>query len=229
MIGKFLKKPNDRKQFEGEVLPHLDALYGLALKFTRDPARAEDLVQDSLVKAFRFWHRFESGSNVKAWLFKILTNTFYNTTRKDKNIRKLEVEAELHGHSDRFLSEASHEGRKAEDIILNRIASEEIRAAVDTLPDDYRLAVLLCDLHDFSYREISEIVDCPIGTVMSRLYRGRRILQSKLQEYAIEQGYLSSPASSKETSSSGGAEGAGAEGTADLAAYRRQRREGTGQ
>jgi RNA polymerase sigma-70 factor, ECF subfamily len=226
MIGKFLKKPNDRKQFESEVLPHLDALYGLAMKLARDPATAEDLVQDSLVKAFRFWHRFEKGSNIKAWLFKILTNTFYNSRRKDKNIRKLEVEAELHGHSDRFLSEASQGGRKAEDILLGRIASEEIRAAVDTLPDDYRLAVLLCDLYDFSYREISEIVDCPIGTVMSRLYRGRRMLQGKLQAYAVEQGYLSPPEALPEGADA--KEGTGPnktiDGTTDLGAYRRQRK-----
>jgi RNA polymerase sigma-70 factor (ECF subfamily) len=179
-----------REAFEQEALPHLDALYGMALRLTHDERQAEDLVQDSLVKAFRFFHRFEKGTNVRAWLFKILVNTFYNTLRKERNVHRLALEAEVDPHYEQFLSASTVEGRRAEEILNDRLVLEKLREAVEKLPEEFRQTVLLCDLYDFNYKEIAEILDCPVGTVMSRLYRGRRLLQKKLYAYAVEQGYL---------------------------------------
>ncbi|MCC6748979.1 MAG: sigma-70 family RNA polymerase sigma factor [Deltaproteobacteria bacterium] len=201
-----------RHEFESEALVHLDALYGLALRLTRNERDAEDLVQDALVKAFRFYDRFETGSNIKAWLFKILTNTFYNTFRKTKSVRRVELEAEVEGHYDRFISEATAAGEDAEAGILDGIAVERIKEAVEGLPEEFRLAVLLCDVYDFSYKEIAEILECPVGTVMSRLYRGRRLLQKALWHYAVERGIVPAPA-----------ESSGADAPTDLDAYRRRR------
>jgi RNA polymerase sigma-70 factor (ECF subfamily) len=201
-----------RQAFEKEALPHLDALYGMALRLTRDERQAEDLVQDSLVKAYRFFHRFEEGSNIKAWLFKVLVNTFYNTIRKEKNQHRLELEAELDSHYERFLSASTVTGQRAEEALLDRMVVEKLRAEVESLPEEFRAAVLLCDLYDFSYKEIAEILGCPVGTVMSRLYRGRRLLQKRLYSYALEQGYLRPPEVERED-----------QGTASLEAYRQRK------
>jgi RNA polymerase sigma-70 factor, ECF subfamily len=198
-----------RQAFEREALPHLDALHGMALRLTRDERQADDLVQDSLVKAYRFFHRFEEGSNIKAWLFKVLVNTFYNTVRKEKNQHRLELEAEVDSHYDRFLSASTMSGQNAEEVLHEKLVMEKLRAEVEKLPPEFRDAVLLCDLHDFSYKEIADIVGCPVGTVMSRLYRGRRILQKRLYQYALEQGYLRAPADE--------------EGAASLEAYRQRK------
>jgi len=200
---------SQREVFEGDALPHLDALYGMALRLTGNEADAQDLVQDSLVKAFRFFHRFQPGSNIKAWLFKVLVNTFYNTVRKRRNISRLHTEVETTGHIELFLASATTAGRDAESGILDRLAAEEIRAAMEQLPEEFRLAVILCDVHDFSYKEIAEILGCPVGTVMSRLHRGRRLLQKALYDYAVEQGYLQPVRSD--------------DGTTDLDAYRRRK------
>lgn len=183
-------KPSQRQAFEEQALPHLDALYGMALRLTQDERDAEDLVQDTLVKAYRFFHRFEEGSNIKAWLFKVLVNLFYNAYRKSKNVQRLHTEAEIGAYHERFVSEASVSAQRAEEALLERLAAEKLRSAVEELPEEFRLAVLLCDLHGMSYKEIAEILDRPVGTVMSRLYRGRRQLQAKLYDYAVEQGYL---------------------------------------
>ena len=184
---------SQRQAFEREALPHLDAMYGMALRLTRDERDAEDLVQDALIKAYRFFDRFEEGSNIKAWLFKVLVNLFYNSYRKSKNLQRLHAEVELGGGHERYLSEATVSGRNAEEALLDRLVVEKLREAVEELPEEFRLAVLLCDLHDFSYKEIAEILGRPVGTVMSRLYRGRRLLQHRLFDYAVEQGYVRAP------------------------------------
>ncbi|MCB9558767.1 MAG: sigma-70 family RNA polymerase sigma factor [Deltaproteobacteria bacterium] len=184
---------SNRQRFEDEVLPHLDALYGLALRLCRDRQEAEDLLQDALVKAFRFFDHFESGSNVKAWLFRVLTNVFYNAYRKAKNIERLEQTAETEGHHHRFLATASTGGMNGEDALLGHITNEKLREVVDTLPEDYRVVVILCDVYGFSYREIADIIDRPVGTVMSRLHRARRILQKLLLRYGIERGLVEAP------------------------------------
>jgi RNA polymerase sigma-70 factor, ECF subfamily len=179
-----------RQKFERLAVPHLDALYGLALRLTSNERDAEDLVQDSMVKAFRFFHRFEEGSNIKAWLFKLMINLFYNNCRKNRNLTRLHLAAEIEPHYERFLSEATVNGQDAEKIIFDAIAVEQVRKEVDALPEEFRLAVLLSDLYGLSYKEISDVLNCPVGTVMSRLYRGRRLLQKQLIDYALEQGYV---------------------------------------
>jgi RNA polymerase sigma-70 factor, ECF subfamily len=190
-----------RQVFEREALPHLDALYGMALRLTHDERQADDLVQDSLVKAYRFFHKFEEGSNIKAWLFKVLVNTFYNTVRKEKNQHRLELEAEVDSHYDRFLSASTMDGQRAEEVLHEKLVMEKLQAEVEKLPPEFRDAVLLCDLHELSYKEIADILGCPVGTVMSRLYRGRRILQKRLYQYALEQGYLRPPAQEESAAS----------------------------
>jgi RNA polymerase sigma-70 factor, ECF subfamily len=213
-----LRAKKQRLEFEKQALPHLDALYGLALRLAHNERDAEDLVQDTMVKSFRFFHQFEQGSNIKAWLFKVMVNLFYNSCRQQRNIKRLHLEAETNSHYDRFLSEATVNGQHAEEVLLNNLAVEEVRRAVEELPEEFRLAVLLCDLHDLSYKEISDVLGCPVGTVMSRLYRGRRLLQHKLFDYALEQGYLQRapdsplPVTAEETS-----------GLSDLDAYRAQK------
>ncbi|MFH1130251.1 MAG: sigma-70 family RNA polymerase sigma factor [Pseudomonadota bacterium] len=185
------KKTNPNLEaFETDVMVHLDALYGMALHLTHDEQDAQDIVQDSLVKAFRFRSRFEPGSNIKAWLFRILTNTFYNQYRKEKNIRRMESEASEGDGYLNFMSEASVSMEDAETVLLEKISTKQIKEALERLPDEFRFPVVLCDLYDFSYREIAEALECPIGTVMSRLYRGRRLLQKWLGEYAVENGFV---------------------------------------
>lgn len=210
------KQKKLRQAFERQALPQLDAMYGMALRLTQDERDAEDLVQDAMVKAYRFFDRFEQGSNIKAWLFKVLVNTFYNSVRKRKNIQRLHTEAETASHYERFVSEASSSAMNAEGALLDRLVGERLQKAIDELPEEFRVAVTLCDVHDLSYREIAEVMDCPVGTVMSRLYRARRQLQRRLYDYAVEQGYIRprEPAHGDD------------EGPADLAAYRRRRQEG---
>lgn len=200
-----------RQAFEAEVLAQMDSLYGMALRLTRNQHDAEDLVQDAVLRALRFGDRFETGTNIRAWLFTILTNAFYNRARKTKNSRKLESESEVGEHYDRFMSASTVSGRDTEELLLDRLSSEQLRNALDDLPDEFRIVVVLSDVYEFSYKEIAEIVGCPMGTVMSRLYRGRRRLQEQLLELARDRGLLTSP--DAET----------VEGPTDLRAYRRSR------
>lgn len=176
-----------RRDFESEALVHLDALYGLALRLSGgDEPRAEDLVQESVLKAYRAWDRFESGTNCRAWLMTILRNTFINEFRRQKS-RPTTVEfdqvAERPSPGD--LYEADPEGR-----IFDHVIDDQVIAAIDELPDEFRVAVVLSDLEGLSYQEVSELMDIPLGTVKSRLFRARKRLQEKLYRYAVEMGYV---------------------------------------
>jgi len=177
-----------RDRFEKEALPHLDVLYGAALRYTRDGRDADDLVQDTMVAAYRFFDRFEPGSNCKAWLFKILTNTFINKYRRRVREREVQDQLELEEAPSLISEESRASARDPERFLPSNLLSDDVRRALDAVPSDYRMAVVLCDLEEFSYKEIAEIMDCPVGTVMSRLHRGRRILQRTLREYAGAQG-----------------------------------------
>ncbi len=177
-----------RKQsaYEAEVMPHVNALYGMAFKLTGNSCEAEDLVQDALLKAYRFFDKFEEGTNCKAWLFKILTNTFINKHRK--KIRQAEV---LSGSTEETMDRAVCQedagyGVNPEKAFFRKVLMERINETLDKIPVDFRMVVILADLEDFSYREIADILDCPIGTVMSRLYRGRRQLQARLADFVCE-------------------------------------------
>jgi RNA polymerase sigma-70 factor (ECF subfamily) len=181
-------------EFESLALEHMDALYASALRLTRSPKDAEDLVQDTYLKAFRFFDSFERGTNIKAWLFKILTNTFINKYRrkvKEKEMAEAPAEDVM---LDRFVSsEAVRALQDPESDFFSKMLSDEVVEALDKVPVDFRMVVILADIQDFSYKEIAEIVGCPVGTVMSRLFRGRRILQKHLYDYAIREGVIVPP------------------------------------
>lgn len=186
------RRRHHRKDFEAIALPHLDSLYGAACRLTRNPRDAEDLVQDTVLRAYRFWDSFEKDSNCKAWLFKILTNTFINKYQKAKRRREVHTAAvaEQKATDGVLIHQSSLASRNPEKVLMERSIGQPVIDALESLPADFRLAVVLCDLEGLSYKEIAEAMDCPIGTVMSRLYRGRRLLKKALREYAVEEGII---------------------------------------
>jgi RNA polymerase sigma-70 factor (ECF subfamily) len=180
-----------RNEFEGLALKHVDPLYSAALRLTKNERDAEDLVQDTFLRAYRFFDKFERGTNIKAWLFKILTNTFINRYRRTVKERSIVEGSEREAVHERFISrEASDYAANPEQFFFDRLLSDDVLRAVDSLPIDFRMVVILADLQEFSYKEIAEILDVPVGTVMSRLYRGRRLLQKALAGYAVVSGVL---------------------------------------
>lgn len=168
-------------------------LYSAALRMTRNPADAEDVVQETFLKAYRGYDTFKEGTNLKAWLYRILTNAYINRYRK-KQRRPSEVElGELQDvYLFRRLGEPSGARLSAEETVLDRFVDDDVKRAVESLPDHFRMPVLLADVDGFSYKEIAEILDIPIGTVMSRLHRGRKALQKKLWSVAVERGLTGS-------------------------------------
>ena len=193
MTDRMLAKRGERRsEFEREALVHLDALYGAAYRLTRNPRDAEDLVQDAVLRAYRFWDSFEKDSNCKAWLLRILTNTFINEYQRKKRSREvLDAAAAEQDATDGVLVHAGAQlQRDAEQVLVERSVSDDVQRALEALPDDFRTAVVLCDIEGLSYKEIAEIMECPVGTVMSRLFRGRRLLQSSLREFAVSEGYV---------------------------------------
>ncbi len=191
----FEPRPSDRtrREFEGLALKHLDPLYSAALRLTKNERDAEDLVQDAFLRAYRFFDKFERGTNMKAWLFKILTNTFINRYRRSVKERNIVEGSERDAVHERFISrEATEYAANPEQYFIDRLLSDDVVQAVDDLPIDFRMVVIFADLQEFSYKEIAEILDVPVGTVMSRLYRGRRLLQKALAAYAMASGMLPS-------------------------------------
>jgi RNA polymerase sigma-70 factor, ECF subfamily len=177
--------------FCDEVLAHLDAMYAVACKLTRNPTDAEDLVQDAFVKAMRARQQFQAGTNLKAWLFRILTNTFINKYRRGGLERSVLDGPDADPLADGWVSASTmRQLRDPETLALMPIVQDEIRRALDALPPDFRLAVILCDVEEFSYEEIAQMMACPIGTVMSRLHRGRKLLQRALYNHAIALGVI---------------------------------------
>jgi RNA polymerase sigma-70 factor (ECF subfamily) len=183
----------DQAKFAEEATPFMDSLYAAAMRMTRNPADAEDLVQETYLKAYRGFGGYEEGTNLKAWLYRILTNTFINTYRSKK---RRPLESDLDEVEDLYLYrrlgglEAAAAGRSAEDEMLDIYTDDEVKRALEELPEQFRMAVLLADVEGFSYKEIAKILDIPIGTVMSRLHRGRKGLQKKLWEFAVARGLV---------------------------------------
>jgi RNA polymerase sigma-70 factor (ECF subfamily) len=183
-----------RDEFQELALKHLDPLFSAALRLTKNDRDAEDLVQDTFLRAYRFFEKFERGTNMKAWLFKILTNTFINRYRRSVKERNIVEGSEKEAVHERFVSrDASEYASNPEQYFFDRLLSDDVLRAVDSLPVDFRMVVILADIHDFSYKEIAEILDVPVGTVMSRLFRGRRHLQRSLAGHAATSGILAEP------------------------------------
>lgn len=176
-------------RFERDVAPFLDSLYGAALRMTRNPTDAEDLVQEATLKAFAAFDSFIEGTNLKAWLFRILTNTYINQYRKKQRAPLQTSADEL---TDSQLNDVGENlgMRSAEAEAMARLADGEIVDAMAALPDDFRMAVYLVDVEGFSYKEAAEIMETPVGTVMSRLSRGRKQLRELLRDYAAERGFI---------------------------------------
>jgi RNA polymerase sigma-70 factor (ECF subfamily) len=188
VVRQVLTGEQRRAAFEEQALPHLDRLYGAALRYTRNPADAEDLLQEAFAKAYAKFHQFEPGTNLRAWLYRILHNTYINTYRKKQRRPQESLQDDIDDFS--FYDRVQRAGRSAEYEVLSAITSDEVRAALESLPDTFRMAVYLADVEGFAYKEIAEIMDTPIGTVMSRLHRGRKALQQALAEYVEERGLV---------------------------------------
>lgn len=182
-----------RGRLEQESLTHIDALYRTALRMTRSPADAEDLVQETYLRAFRALHQFTEGTNLRAWLFRILTNTYINEYRKRQ---RRPTNTSLDGIEEFYLydhlvdSGVQPESERPEETVLEQLTTEDVQRAIDELPEEFRQVVMLADVEGFAYREIADIVEIPIGTVMSRLFRARRRLRRQLYDLAAESGYI---------------------------------------
>jgi RNA polymerase sigma-70 factor (ECF subfamily) len=183
----------DQATFAEQAMPFMDSLYAAAMRMTRNRADAEDLVQETFLKAYRGFGGYQDGTNLKAWLYRILTNTYINTYRAKK---RRPDESDIEDVEDLYLyrklssGDLASLGRSAEDELFDLFTDDEVKAAIEALPEQFRMAVLLADVEGFSYKEIADILDIPIGTVMSRLHRGRKGLQKRLWEYATREGML---------------------------------------
>ena len=176
-------------RFERDAMQYTNQLYAAALRYTKDPHNAQDLVQDTYAKAFTSFHQFEPGTNLKAWLYRILTTTFINTYRKDQR-RPLISDGEVEDWQ--LAAAASHtsdQGKSAEDEVLENLPDGDVKRALQEIPEEFRLAVFYADVEGYSYKEIADILGIPAGTVMSRLHRGRKLLRVLLMDYAKDRGF----------------------------------------
>ncbi len=177
-----------QERFKEEMVPHLDALYNFALQLTSDPNDAKDLVQDTIVKAYRFFDSYKMGTNAKSWMFRILNNSYINDYRKKSNLPGFVDYDEISSFFE-IIRDDRTDTTDLEEIIYRNLLNDDIAEALNKLKGKYRSVVVLCDLEGFSYEEISNMLDLPIGTVRSRLHRGRLLLKEQLLNYAREMGY----------------------------------------
>jgi len=217
-----------RSSFEDDVVVHLDSLYGVAVRMTRDNAAAEDLVHDTVLKAIRAWTQYQPGTNLKAWLLRILTNTFINRYRRGGLERDVLEGPDADPLADRWIGAATMRGmREPERDALAPLVEAEVQRALDSLPEHFRMAIVLSDIEGLSYKEIADVMGCPIGTVMSRLHRGRSVLQQLLRAHAVALGIVgdedeldtaSAPGLEQRAVAMGGAE------TVDMAEFKSRKR-----
>lgn len=183
------------REFEETALVHSDELYATALRLTKNERDAEDLLQETFLKAFTFFHRFEKNTNCRAWLFKILTNTFINNYRRKVKEREILGADDLRPVIENLFSrEKAGVPSNPERGLFNKVFSEDVRLALKNIPVEFRMVVVLADLQNFSYKEIAAILDCPVGTVMSRLFRGRKLMRKQLAQFAYDEGIIRDPA-----------------------------------
>ena len=189
----------DRQLFAQQAMQHAPQLYSAALRMTRNNADAEDLVQETFLRAYRSFHTYEEGTNLRAWLFRILTNSFINTYRARQRRPQQQELGDLEDlYLYRRVADVDPMSRSAEDTLFDWFTDDEVKQALEDLPENFRLPVLLADVEEFSYKEIAEMLDIPIGTVMSRLHRGRKQMQKRLADYATERGLFRSTAAPAE-------------------------------
>jgi RNA polymerase sigma-70 factor (ECF subfamily) len=216
MAFGFGRKKTESGEFEAAALNHLDALFGAALRLTRNESEAQDLVQDALVRAYRFQHHFEPGTNLKAWLLRILTNTFINHYRRSARERRVLDQEEGAPIGDGVMSRAAMRSlTDSTSVAQEGLLRAEILAAIDSLPEDYRMMIVLADVEELAYKEIADTLSVPIGTVMSRLHRARKMLQKSLIEQATQMGIISPSALDEDSES--------ADQPVDLNAFRQKR------
>jgi RNA polymerase sigma-70 factor, ECF subfamily len=187
VVSRSTKKKHS--EFEAEALPHMDVLYNFALRTTGNADDARDLLQETYLKAYRFWDKYEKGTNIRAWLFRIMKNSYINRYRKETK----EPDKVDYDDIENFYNTIRAESTDPNDLqqqLYGNLLGDEVTKALQSLPDDFRTVVILCDIEGLTYEEIAEFVECPIGTVRSRLHRGRKLLQAKLFEYAKQQGMI---------------------------------------
>ena len=178
-----------QEEFEREALPHMDLLYNYALRMTGNPDDADDLVQETYLKAYRFWDKYEKGTNIRAWLFRIMKNSYINRYRKETKEPDTVDYEEVQNFYNTIRAESA-DPNDLQEKIFGGLLEDEVARALESLPEDFRTVVILCDIEGLSYEEIAEFVDCPIGTVRSRLHRGRKMLQARLHGYAKHRGFI---------------------------------------
>jgi RNA polymerase sigma-70 factor (ECF subfamily) len=177
------------KEFEQEAIPHMDILYNYALRMTGNADNAHDLLQETFLKAYRFWDKYEKGTNVRAWLFRIMKNTYINLYRKAVK------EPDTVDYNDiqnfyNIIRENSADANDLQEKLFGHLLDDDVTKALESLPEEFRTVVILCDIEGLTYEEIAEFVECPVGTVRSRLHRGRKLLYAQLFEYAKKKGFL---------------------------------------
>ena len=177
-----------KERFERDALVFASPLYAAAMRYTKNPQDAEDLVQDTFIKAFNSFHQFEPGTNLKAWLYRILTTTFINTYRKDQRRPQISDGEVEDWQIFEAASHTSDQGKSAEDVVLENLPDGDVKEALASIPEDFRMVVYYADVEGYSYKEIAEIIGTPTGTVMSRLHRGRKLLRAALADYAATRG-----------------------------------------
>ena len=178
-----------QREFQSEALPHMDFLYNYALRMTYNAADAEDLVQETFLKAFRFWDSYEKGTNIRAWLFRIMKNAYINRYRKEKKEPETVEYQEVENFYNNVRGSAA-ESSDLQEAVFSNLLEDEVSRAIAELPDDFRTVVILCDIEELTYEEVAAFVDCPVGTIRSRLHRGRKLLRAGLLEYARKRGYV---------------------------------------
>jgi RNA polymerase sigma-70 factor (ECF subfamily) len=187
VVSRSTKKKHT--EFEAEALPHMDVLYNFALRTTGNEDDARDLLQETYLKAYRFWDKYEKGTNIRAWLFRIMKNSYINRYRKEtKEPDKVDYDDIENFYN--TIRAVSTDPNDLQEQLYSNLLGDEVTKALQSLPDDFRTVVILCDIEGLTYEEIAEFVECPIGTVRSRLHRGRKLLQAKLFEYAKQQGMI---------------------------------------
>jgi RNA polymerase sigma-70 factor (ECF subfamily) len=187
---KSVGKSDKQREFEREALPHADLLYNFALRMTNNQADADDLVQETFLKAYRFWDKYEQGTNIRAWLFRILKNSYINRYRRESKAPDTVDYDEIQNFYDSIRRDGGDTADTQESVFTN-LLDDDVASAVADLPEDFRTVVILCDIEGLTYEEIAEFVDIPLGTVRSRLHRGRNLLRARLTEYARKRGYAS--------------------------------------